>query len=198
MKILIKFAVGLELILLLTVACAGGAAAPTSIPNPNDNMTEMDGMDNMGVDSSLSSQDYAPLVGGFYQGGEVLFIHTETSDPEVATMLTEMMGGPEVIFVPELANAPASLLATVYVFTNGIEGHGPFGFQPDIFDSVPGNAAYRPLRNVLLVEWNVDSTPRELRSVVELKEAEAGGEIRISEPGIVVNFPVLVWPDGSR
>lgn len=30
------------------------------------------------------------------------------------------------------------------------------------------------------------------------KEAESNGEVTISESGIVVNFPVLVWPGGSR
>lgn len=193
MKFLIKFAGGLELILLLTVACAAGTTEPTKEPT-----ISMEGMGNMGVDSSQTTQQYAPLVGGLYNGGEVLFIHTETSDPALATMLTEMMGGPQVVLVPELADAPPSLLATLYAFTNGIERHGPFGFQQDIFDSVPGDAAYRPLRYVLLVEWNEGIIPRELRSAAELKEAEVAGEVLVSEPGIVVNFPVLVWPGGSR
>ena len=54
--------------------------------------------------------------------------------------------------MPELAEAPGSLLAEVYIFTNGLEGHGPFGFQPDIFDSVPGGERYRPLRAVNLID----------------------------------------------
>ncbi len=193
MKLRIKYILGIVLILFLAAACAAETAVPTAEPT-----SIMEGMDNMGVDSSQTTQQYAPLVGGLYNGGEVLFIHTETSDREVATMLTEMMGGPQVILVPELADAPSSLLATLYVFTNGIEGHGPFGFQQDIFDSVPGDDAYRPLRNVLLVEWDEGVTPMELRSVAEVKEAEANGEVTITEPGIVVNFPILVWPGGSR
>ena len=71
-------------------------------------------MDNMGVDGSQTTEQYAPLVGGLYNGSEVLFIH------------------------------------------------------------------------------------RELRSVAEVKEAEESGEVTVTEPGIVVNFPVLVWPGGSR
>lgn len=197
MKRLIKFVLGLALVLLLAVACAAETAEPTVTPT-EEPASSMDSMDNMGIDSSQTTQQYAPLVGGLYNGGEILFIHTETSDPEVATMLTEMMGGPQVVLVPELADAPPSILATVYVFTNGVEGHGPFGFQQDIFDSVPGDDAYRPLRNVLLVEWAEGETPRELRSVAEVKEAEVNGEVTVTEPGIVVNFPVLVWPGGSR
>lgn len=197
MKHLIKFVLGIALVLLLAVACAAETAEPTAAPT-EESANSMDSMDNMGVDSSQTTQQYAPLVGGLYNGDEILFIHTETSDPEVATMLTEMMGGPQVVLVPELADAPPSLLATLYVFTNGVEGHGPFGFQQDVFDSVPGDNAYRPLRNVLLVEWAEGETPRELRSVAEVKEAEVNGEVTVTEPGIVVNFPVLVWPGGSR
>jgi hypothetical protein len=151
-----------------------------------------------GMGSDKSTNDFAPLVKGFYEGGEMLFIHTEASDPDVAAMLTEMMGGPLVVLTPELAQAPPALLANVYVFTNGIRGHGPFGFQADIFDTVPGDEGYRPLRAVNLVTWQEGAEARELRSVLDLKAAEEKGEITITQPGIVVNMPILVWPDGSR
>lgn len=181
-------------LVVLATACTGVAASPTLTPQPT--ATSMDSMSGMGSDRSTN--DFAPLVRGFYEGGEVLFIHTEASDPDVATMLTEMMNGPLVVLVPELAEAPESLLANVYVFTNGLEGHGPFGFQADIFDAVPGDEGYRPLRAVNLVEWNEGVEARELRSVSELKAAEDEGEVTISRPGIVVNMPILVWPGGSR
>ncbi|MBW3550970.1 MAG: hypothetical protein KY442_09185, partial [Proteobacteria bacterium] len=56
--------------------------------------------------------------------------------------------------LPALADTPDDLLAGVYVFENGVEGHGPFGFQPDVFDSVPGEEDYSPLRRIYLVQWN--------------------------------------------
>ena len=186
----------LGLVIFTLTACTLNRAEQAA--EPTTSSESMDEMGDMGVESSQTTQQYAPLVGGIYEDGEVLFVHTETSDPDVATMLTEMMGGPEVVLVPELAAAPPELLATVYVFTNGISGHGPFGFQSDIFDSVPGDEGYSPLRNVLLVEWNEDATPRELRSVAEVEAAQIANEVSVTEPGIVVNFPVLVWPGGSR
>ena len=152
----------------------------------------------MDMDSSRSSQDFAPLVGGFYEGGDVLFIHTEASDADVANTLTQMMAGSLVVLVPELADAPAELLSNVFVFTNGPEGSGPFGFQPDIFDAVPGDSAYRPLRAVSLVEWSANATPHELNSMAQLTAAEAEGEVTITKPGIVVNMPILLWPGGTR
>ncbi|NKQ35428.1 MAG: hypothetical protein HF973_07405 [Chloroflexi bacterium] len=187
---------GLFVLLFVAAACSSATVEPTAVPTE-----AADGMDNMG-NGEHGADQFAPLVGGLYEGGEVKFIHTETSDPDVTTMLTEMMGGPKVFLVPALTDLPSSALATLYVFTNGLseglDGYGPFGFQRDIFDSVPRDEGYSPLRNVLLVAWVEDATPRELLSVAELKEAEANGEVTVTESGIVVNFPVMVWPDGSR
>lgn len=180
--------ISLILFSLLIAACA-----PTPTPTPEAAMDDMSGMG-----TSLSTNDYAPLVMAYYEGEEMFFIHTEASDEEVATMLTEMMNGPLVVLVPELADAPDSMLAEMYAFTNGVEGPGPFGFQPDIFDSVPGDETYRPLRDVNLVEWNKGADARELRTLAELKGAEEQGEVTITRPGIVVNMPVLVWQGGSR
>lgn len=189
----VKFTVSMIILLFLAVACSSATAEPTASPTE-----PASGSMDMGMDSSQSTETFAPLVGGLYEGGDVSFIHTEASDADVANMLTEMMAGPLVVLVPELAEAPPSLLADVYVFTNGIEGHGPFGFQPDIFDSVPGDERYRPLRNVNLVEWQEGVEARELRSLAEVLAASAASEVAITQPGIVVNMPILVWPGGSR
>lgn len=62
-----------------------------------------------------------PSVKGFTEGQEIRFIHTEASDRQVADMLTMMMSSP-VLVVPELAQAPQTMLAKVYVFTNGVQG----------------------------------------------------------------------------
>lgn len=160
----------------------------------DDDMGDM-GM-GMGV-PGVSADQFAPLVQGIYEGEQVLFLHTEASDASVAQMLTEMMG-PEVVLVPELAEAPDVLLANVYVFINGIEGMGPFGFQPDIFDAMPGDEDYRPLRRVNLVSWAEGAEPTRLESVEALMAAEAAGDVSIEDSGIVVNMPILSWPGGSR
>lgn len=183
---------------ILLSACGTAVSTPAPTETPQPESVDMSGMGGMEEMSSEPTEKYAPMVGGYYNGGDLSFIHTEASDAGVAEMLTEMMHGPLVVLVPELAKTPDELLANVFVFTNGIEGMGPFGFQPDIFDSVPGDEAYRPLRRVNLVEWAAGSSPRELKSVVELQSAETNGEVTITQPGIVVNMPILVWPGGSR
>lgn len=142
-------------------------------------------------------QSLTPPVNGLHNGREVQFIHTEASDPQVAEMLTRMMG-PKVLVVPSLAKVPADLLADVYVFSNGVKGDGPFGFQVDVFDSVPGDPRYTPLRSVVLVTWKEGVRARTLRSVAEILMAMDKGEVTIRRPGVVVNMPIIVWPGGSR
>ena len=139
-----------------------------------------------------------PPVKGYTEGQEIRFLHTEASDPQVADMLTMMMGGSPVLLVPALAQAPETMLATVYVFANGVRGDGPFGFQPDVFDNPPGTEGYSPLRAVHLVRWLNEQAARELRSAAEVMDAERRGEVRIERPGAVVNMPFLTWPGGQR
>lgn len=143
------------------------------------------------------SQSLTPPVKGLYNGREVQFIHTEASDLQVAEMLTRMMG-PKVLVVPSLARVPADLLGDVYVLTNGVKGDGPFGFQVDVFDSVPGDPRYTPLRAVVLVAWKAGVSPRVLGSVQEIRAATDKGEVTVRRPGAVVNMPIIVWPGGSR
>jgi hypothetical protein len=103
-----------------------------------------------------------------------------------------------VILVPSLANVPDESLANVYVFTNGVEGSGPFGFQADVFDNPPGSEGYSPLRRLNAVTWAGTVTARELKSVAEVLEAEAAGELTIDQPGVVINMPFVVWDGGQR
>lgn len=138
-----------------------------------------------------------PLVEGYAEGREILFQHTEVSDPTIAELLTDMMRSP-VLVVPSLAQAPEALLATVWVFKNGVRGEGPFRYQSDVFDHPPGSEGYRPLRAVHLVRWKDERAARRLRSAAEVRAAERAGEVTIERPGVVVNMPLVTWPGGRR
>lgn len=138
-----------------------------------------------------------PPVRGFGDGGVVYFIHSETSDSKISELLSMMMGSP-VITIPELANTPEALLANVYVFKNGLKGMGPLGYQPDIFDSLPGKPGYRPLRRLSFVSWKNPASARVLRSVEALMQARSKGHLGIERSKVVVNMPMLLWPLGRR
>jgi len=138
-----------------------------------------------------------PLVKGYAEGQDILFQHTEVSDPKVAELLTEMMKSP-VLVVPALAETPESVLAKVYVFKNGVRGGGPFKYQPDVFDNPPGSPGYRPLRSIHIVTWKNERSASVLKSAREVLAAEKAGEITIERPGFVANMPLVTWPGGKR
>jgi len=138
-----------------------------------------------------------PAGKAFADGKEIYFVHTEASDAGVAEMLTDMMKSP-VMLVPSLANVPDESLANVYVFTNGVEGSGPFGFQADVFDNPPGSAGYTPLRRLNVITWADGVTAREITSAADVLAAETAGELTIEQPGVVINMPFVVWDGGQR
>lgn len=138
-----------------------------------------------------------PAGKAWADGKEIFFVHTEASDADVAQLLTDMMTSP-VLHVPALADVPAEALADVYVFDNGLEGMGPFGFQADVFDNPPGTIGYSPLRRVNIVTWGDPAKARELTSVAEVLSAKDAGEVTIVQPGVVVNMPFVVWDGGQR
>ena len=138
-----------------------------------------------------------PAGKAWAEGKEIYFVHTEASDPGVAEKLTGMMNSP-VILVPSLANVPDESLANVYVFTNGLKGSGPFGFQADVFDNPPGTDGYTPLRRLNLITWTDETKARELTSAADVLAAETAGELTIEKPGVVINMPFIVWDGGKR
>ncbi len=138
-----------------------------------------------------------PAGKAYADGKEIYFVHTEASDLGVANKLSGMMKSP-VLFVPALAQVPTTALANVYVFTNGLTGAGPFGFQPDVFDNPPGTDGYSPLRWLNTVAWVDPAKARELTSAADVLAAEAAGELKIEQPGVIINMPFIVWDGGKR
>jgi hypothetical protein len=138
-----------------------------------------------------------PAGKAYAEGKEIFFIHTEASDKDVADLLTKMMDSP-VLYVPALAGTPDSMLATVYVFENGIKGMGPLGFQPDVFDNPPATTGYSPLRRLVVVTWADPAAARELKSAADVLQAESAGEVSLKQPGVVINMPFVTWEGGKR
>ncbi len=138
-----------------------------------------------------------PAGKAYAEGKEIFFVHTEASDTAIAEKLTNMMKSP-VLYVPALAQAPDSALANVYVFSNGIKGKGPLGFQVDVFDNPPGSAGYSPLRRLNVITWANESQASELKSAADVLAAEKSGALTIAQPGVVINMPFVVWDGGER
>ena len=177
-------------LVLVTAACASDDSPTSTVSPTSTTMSEMD----MG---STADGPTIPAGLAYAEGQEIRFVHTEVSDQEIATVLSDMMSSP-VLFVPSLAEVPESATAPVYVFTNGPAGMGPLGFQPDVFPHPPGDAQYTPLRSIHLVTWVDPGQARELKSAAEVQETEQNGDVTIERPGVVVNMPFVTWPNGQR
>lgn len=138
-----------------------------------------------------------PMIDGFHNGNKVYFVHTEISDAVMADMMSKMINFP-TLHVPELKNISEDQMARVYVFTNGVPGSdpyggGPFMYQIDVFDSIPGQAEYSQFRIPYLVTWNDDAKPRILTSESAILKTESGGEITVEKSALVVNAPMITW-----
>lgn len=138
-----------------------------------------------------------PAGMAYAEGKEVYFSHTEASDPGVAEKLTNMMKSP-VLVVESLAEVPDELLATVYVFQNGVSGKGPLSFQPDVFTFPPGTDGYTPLRKITFVKWIDESKASLLKSAQEVLDSEKAGTVVLEKSNVVVNMPFMTWDGGKR
>ena len=138
-----------------------------------------------------------PLHDGFYDGGAVFHIITDSSDMEYAETIGQNQGW-NVEVAPLLVHAPDAALSKTFVFTNGMEGKGAYGYQADVFTSTPAQTeTYSALADVVHVTWGDDAEPRLLTSAAEVMEASDNGQVTLDDVRLVLNMPHIVWPDGQ-
>ncbi len=138
-----------------------------------------------------------PLHKGYYEGDEVYFIITDASEQKHVDVITKKQGW-RVELAPLLANAPEEALSRTYMFTNGVEGGGIHGSQGEVFTSTPAQPeVYSALTAHVHVTWFDEATPRELTSEQEILDAEAAGELLLTDLPVVINMPHIVWPEGQ-
>lgn len=102
---------------------------------------------------------------------------------------------------PRLDEGPRAAGATgrTNVFLNGLEGPGPMGFQPSVFDSQAGSAEWSPYWDHFMYEWKPGVRARVLTSEKDVHASRDGGELT-EYPGtpdtagkiFTVNCPVPV------
>lgn len=138
-----------------------------------------------------------PLHNGYYDGSEVYFIITDSSEPKHADIISEKQGW-KVELAPPLANTPKDALSTAYMFTNGIDGNGIHGFQPEILTSTPAQQEqYSALTSHTHVIWNEGYDAELLTSESDVIAAQQDGKITLTEKVVVLNMPQIVWSDGQ-
>jgi len=137
-----------------------------------------------------------PLHQGYYDGGVVYFIVTDSSDPKHAELVTKQQGW-KVEAAPILVNSPKEILSPVYMFENGVNGTGVYGFQGEVFSVTPAQENYNALASHIHVIWNDDATPKILDSVYAIQFNENEGLLGLVEHDVVTNMPQIVWPEGQ-
>jgi hypothetical protein len=137
-----------------------------------------------------------PLMKGYENGHEIFFIATDASDNKTATQITNETGF-KVNFAPLLANTPEPARGQAYVFTNGIPGQGPFGFQLPVVNAKPGDEGYSPLLQLNVVKWNQGITAKEIKSVQDIIAAQQNGSLTVTKTDTIVNHPAIKWEGGS-
>ena len=138
-----------------------------------------------------------PMHQGFYDGEDVYYVITDSSDPTHADIITEKQGW-QVELAPLLKNTPEEALSKVYLFTNGIKGDGIHGYQNQVFTSTPAQAdVYSALTSHIHVMWNDGATSRVLTSETAVMDAAENNEITLIEINVVLNMPQIIWPEGQ-
>ncbi len=138
-----------------------------------------------------------PMHKGIFNSSSVFFIITDSSDQELAKVITEKQDW-KVELAPPIANTPETALQQMFVFTNGISGEGIYGYQNEVFSSTPTQESeYSPLSSVVEVEWKKGQNKKIFESAEEILEAKEGGRIDFKETDIVINTPQIIWPEGQ-
>ena len=138
-----------------------------------------------------------PMHKGYYDGGEVYFIITDSSDPKHAEIITKNQGW-KVELAPVLKNTPKEALSKTYMFTNGVTGDGVHGFQGEVFTSTPEQPEkYSALTSHVHVTWLDQSKARVLDSEQAILDAKNNGEVSLESLPVVLNMPQIIWPEGQ-
>jgi hypothetical protein len=94
------------------------------------------------------------------------------------TSMAPMAEGMQIAHSPRLAGAPgAQATGRTNVFMNGLEGSGPMGFQPSVFDSSAGAEEWSPYWEHFTYAWKQENAARVLRSQDEIHETRDEGEL---------------------
>lgn len=146
--------------------------------------------------SSASVTAKIPLHLGLFNSSPVYYIITDTNDKKSATVISQKQKW-KVEVAPTLSNLPKESLGKAYLFDNGIMGNGTYGFQSDVFSSTPAQNLNTPLRSVTHVTWNTGNVPEILDSEKKILDANMTGKIKLTDVGIIMNMPQVMWPGGE-
>ena len=137
-----------------------------------------------------------PMHKGMHNGNEILYIITDASDKDYVNTISEKQEL-NIQLSKSLKNIPENNLQKIFLFKNGIEGDGLFGFQTDIFSETPQQSNYSPLGSLIEVTWKSGQKEIIFESAADIIDAEQSGRIKFNETNVVVNTPQIKWSGGQ-
>lgn len=118
-------------------------------------------------------------------GSTIYYIATDASIKKVADDLG-------VLFVNKTGSTLKSGSSSdLYVFTNGIKGNGPMGYQASIASTNVGDEEYSPLWRIQTVTWKDPLQSQFLTSLNGITEHVKQGHLTAEVAGVVVNCPFV-------
>ncbi|MGH2545607.1 MAG: DUF7482 domain-containing protein [Actinomycetota bacterium] len=115
---------------------------------------------------------------GVFEGEDLYFIRTDTSDQAFA----QMEG---LVWAPKIAGLAATdLIGDAYL----VEGAPD---QPAVLSSAPGRPDFTPAWRINRVTWK--GSPTDLASMAEVQDAESAGDLTVERTEIVLNGAVVRW-----
>ena len=118
-------------------------------------------------------------------GSTIYYIATDASVKDVADMLG-------VVFAERTgATLLSGASSDLYVFTNGIKGTGPMGFQASIGSTNVGDEFYSPMWRIQAATWAEPSSADFLTMSSQITSAASKGALSTEVAGVVVNCPFV-------
>jgi hypothetical protein len=118
-------------------------------------------------------------------GSTIYYIATDASNQDAANALG-------VLFVNKTGPVTLSGASSdLWVFTNGIKGTGPMGYQASITGSNVGNTQYSPMWRINTVTWEDPSNVKFLTTASEIASFASEDMLSTQIAGFVVNCPFV-------
>ncbi|MGH9998514.1 MAG: DUF7482 domain-containing protein, partial [Nitrosopumilaceae archaeon] len=118
-------------------------------------------------------------------GSTIYYIVTDASKQDVADMLG-------VVFAERTgATLLSGASSDLYVFTNGIKGSGPMGFQASIGSTNAGDEFYSPMWRIQAATWAEPDSADFLTMTSQITSAASKGALSTEVAGVVVNCPFV-------
>ena len=140
-----------------------------------------------------------PLLHGWHDGKDVLYITTDVSDQTVAKVKNANYAPRLRDAVPNYPKPPQvkTVLERVYAFPNGEQSKSVFASVPEPLGYLSADRHYSPLWLMYVVVWKDPNKAQELTSEEAIFVAEDQGMVTIERTDIVLNCPVIPFVLGA-